>query len=128
MDKENLKMGFREGFANFDCSWSCGSGHLPCIDGQIRVCEGVSRKDLEEFLDTITIPGGLRSRDENWTPIIFCTSKGGCRMGATAEEGGADQNGESWEAENLLVCDGSALPGAIGVNPMTTIQSTADCI
>jgi len=29
IDKENLKIGVEEGFANFDCSWSCESGHLP---------------------------------------------------------------------------------------------------
>lgn len=34
-------------------------------DGQRLVCEGISEKDLEEFLDTIRIPGGLRSREEN---------------------------------------------------------------
>ncbi|KAJ6711107.1 LONG-CHAIN-ALCOHOL OXIDASE FAO4B [Salix koriyanagi] len=127
MDRENLKMGFRKALPILIAAGAVEVGTYR-IDGQIRVCEGVSRKDLEEFLDTITIPGWAEVKGRELDPIIFCTSKGGCRMGATAEEGGADQNGESWEAENLLVCDGSALPGAIGVNPMTTIQSTADCI
>ncbi|KAJ6941512.1 hypothetical protein NC651_007327 [Populus alba x Populus x berolinensis] len=42
---------------------------------------------------------------------------GSCRMGATAEEGGVNQNRESCEAEYLFVCDRSALPMQLGSIP-----------
>jgi hypothetical protein len=55
-------------------------------DGQRIVYEGISEKDLKEFLDTITIPRGLRSREENRTVLFFAHHLASCRMGATAEE------------------------------------------
>lgn len=41
------------------------------INGHRIACGGLGEKDLEEFLDTVTIPQGLRSREENWTLLLF---------------------------------------------------------
>ncbi|KAF9688521.1 hypothetical protein SADUNF_Sadunf02G0205700 [Salix dunnii] len=66
IDKENLKMGFRKALRILIAAGAVEVGTYRS-DGRKVVCDCVSRKDLEEFLDTITKPGGLRSREENWT-------------------------------------------------------------
>jgi choline dehydrogenase-like flavoprotein len=46
-------------------------------------------------------------------------------MGGSPEHSACDPHGETWEAANLLVCDGSAFPSASGVNPMISIAALA---
>ncbi len=59
---------------------------------------------------------------------------GGCCLGASRDEGVADANGRVFDASasdptatlpGLYVVDGSAIPGALGVNPTLTITAQA---
>jgi choline dehydrogenase-like flavoprotein len=50
---------------------------------------------------------------------------GTARLGNSPNTTVTNPEGESWEARNLFVMDGSSFPSASGVNPMITIEAIA---
>ena len=50
---------------------------------------------------------------------------GSARMGGSPAGSACNPLGETWEARDLLVCDGSSFPTASGVNPMVSIEAIA---
>ena len=50
---------------------------------------------------------------------------GTARMGGSAKSSAINPDGETWEARNLYVMDGSVFPSASGVNPMISIEAIA---
>lgn len=81
-------------------------------------------QDFERFLTQVEATKVRR----NAYALLSAHQMSSCRMGSSPLRGAINPTGETFEVRNLFVADGSALPTALGVNPMLTIMGVAHVI
>jgi cholesterol oxidase len=88
----------------------------------IPVADQVTRRAAEKL--GATAQAGLTEQLFNIPTTAHIM--GGAVIGASPETGVIDQRHRAFGYENLLVCDGSAIPANIGVNPSLTITAMTE--
>jgi choline dehydrogenase-like flavoprotein len=66
-----------------------------------------------------------KAKASDFTAVSAYHPLGTCRMGNDPEQSVTRHTGETWELENLFICDGSIVPTSLGVNPQMTIFALA---
>ncbi|MFB6265432.1 MAG: alpha/beta fold hydrolase, partial [Bradymonadaceae bacterium] len=123
-----------------------GEGRMELSDDRLRIrWPGATDEPvfdaIDELLEEATealggtyIPNPLWA---NWfdQSLITVHPLGGCRMGDGPDEGVVDDRGRVFKPtasgggevyDDLVVCDGSTVPGSVGANPLLTITALAE--
>jgi choline dehydrogenase-like flavoprotein len=98
-----------------------GAGRIMAAAGAREVFTANAR--LQPFTDGF--PAGAFRFGPGRGALYSFHIMGSARMGGSPATSAANAAGETWEAPDIVVADGSAFPSASGVNPMITIEAIA---
>ena len=76
-------------------------------------------------LDSFTEAMDASGWDSGRVALFSFHIMGSARLGGSPKTSATNPEGETWEARNLFVMDGSSFPSASGVNPMISIEAIA---
>jgi choline dehydrogenase-like flavoprotein len=76
-------------------------------------------ESLKHYLHSIA----GRGIQEHKIGLFSAHQMGSCRMSCSPASGAVDENGETWEVEDLYVMDTSVFPTASGANPMVAAMT-----
>jgi choline dehydrogenase-like flavoprotein len=76
-------------------------------------------------LDSFTHAMDTAGWDSGRLALFSFHIMGSARLGGSPKTSATNPDGETWEARNLFVMDGSSFPSASGVNPMISIEAIA---
>jgi long-chain-alcohol oxidase len=76
-------------------------------------------------LDSFTKAMDAAGWDSGRLALFSFHIMGSARLGGSSKTSATNPDGETWEARNLFVMDGSSFPSASGVNPMISIEAIA---
>ena len=95
---------------------------IPTID--VDPSKGLNDPELQSWLAQIAEAGIEPAR----TMVVSAHQMGTARMSISPSQGSTRPTGQTWESDNVFICDTSLFPTPAGSNPMVTTYAVAHLV
>lgn len=109
------------------CIASNGDSGISFTDKMDKTTPPVERLESEKvkkYLASIKKKG----IEKHSISLFSAHQMGTCRLSVSPDLGVCDENGETWDCDDLYICDASTFPTASGANPMCTTLAISHMI
>jgi choline dehydrogenase-like flavoprotein len=117
-DRRHMQRGFRGAAEILEAA---GAKRIYSPHAKLCSYEPGKRGSIDGFMQDMDTAGWGNAQLALFSFHIMGTA----RMGDSPYSSATNPQGETWEAKNLFVMDGSSFPSASGVNPMISIEAIA---